>query len=84
LITGVHDSYWTHAYDVDEMNRILREKYVELYGAPIMHVILNSRFMVSHVLAGKRRFKDLHLLINQMVEEGGMYLSVSLCVSFAS
>ncbi|KAK9277423.1 hypothetical protein L1049_006966 [Liquidambar formosana] len=33
---GVHDSYWTHACDVDEMNRILREKFVELYGAPIL------------------------------------------------
>lgn len=35
-ITGVHDSYWTHACDVDEMNRILREKFVELYEAPIL------------------------------------------------
>ncbi|KAK6128829.1 hypothetical protein DH2020_037465 [Rehmannia glutinosa] len=33
---GVHDSYWTHACDVDEMNRILREKFVELYEAPIL------------------------------------------------
>ncbi|RYQ95021.1 hypothetical protein Ahy_B08g090001 [Arachis hypogaea] len=27
---GVHDSYWMHACDVDRMNRILREKFVEL------------------------------------------------------
>lgn len=33
---GVHDSYWTHACDVDEMNRILREKFVELYETPIL------------------------------------------------
>ncbi|KAL3640220.1 DNA-directed RNA polymerase 2, chloroplastic/mitochondrial [Castilleja foliolosa] len=33
---GVHDSYWTHACDVDEMNKILREKFVELYEAPIL------------------------------------------------
>ncbi|KAE9451123.1 hypothetical protein C3L33_16977, partial [Rhododendron williamsianum] len=33
---GVHDSYWTHACDVDKMNRILREKFVELYEAPIL------------------------------------------------
>ncbi|GAU51335.1 hypothetical protein TSUD_412820 [Trifolium subterraneum] len=33
---GVHDSYWTHACDVDEMNRILREKFVELYQAPVL------------------------------------------------
>lgn len=35
-MTGVHDSYWTHACDVDEMNKILREKFVELYEAPIL------------------------------------------------
>ncbi|RZB60244.1 Retrovirus-related Pol polyprotein from transposon RE1 [Glycine soja] len=39
---GVHDSYWTHACDVDEMNRILREKFVELYDAPILENLLES------------------------------------------
>ncbi|XP_061951740.1 DNA-directed RNA polymerase 3, chloroplastic isoform X2 [Populus nigra] len=33
---GVHDSFWTHATDVDVMNRILREKFVELYNMPIL------------------------------------------------
>lgn len=35
-MAGVHDSYWTHACDVDQMNKILREKFVELYDAPIL------------------------------------------------
>ncbi|XP_065854821.1 DNA-directed RNA polymerase 2, chloroplastic/mitochondrial [Euphorbia lathyris] len=39
---GVHDSYWTHACDVDEMNRILREKFVELYEAPILENLLET------------------------------------------
>ncbi|KAI5678798.1 hypothetical protein M9H77_09748 [Catharanthus roseus] len=39
---GVHDSYWTHACDVDRMNRILREKFVELYEAPILENLLES------------------------------------------
>ncbi|GMH01822.1 hypothetical protein Nepgr_003661 [Nepenthes gracilis] len=39
---GVHDSYWTHACDVDEMNRILREKFVELYELPILEDLLES------------------------------------------
>ncbi|XVE91693.1 hypothetical protein REPUB_Repub01dG0032600 [Reevesia pubescens] len=39
---GVHDSYWTHACDVDEMNMILREKFVELYEAPILENLLES------------------------------------------
>lgn len=39
---GVHDSYWTHACDVDEMNRILREKFVELYETPILEDLLEN------------------------------------------
>ncbi|KAI3853832.1 hypothetical protein MKW92_047437 [Papaver armeniacum] len=39
---GVHDSYWTHACDVDEMNRILREEFVELYEQPIQENLLAS------------------------------------------
>mmetsp|Transcript_11809 Transcript_11809/g.47643 ORF Transcript_11809/g.47643 Transcript_11809/m.47643 type:complete len:339 (-) Transcript_11809:179-1195(-) len=34
--TAVHDSYWTHADDVDVMNRVLREKFLELYSRPIL------------------------------------------------
>ena len=36
LLSGVHDSYWTHAGNVDKMNLILREKFVELYDQPIL------------------------------------------------
>ncbi|KAL7132631.1 hypothetical protein ABFS83_12G087600 [Erythranthe nasuta] len=39
---GVHDSYWTHACDVDKMNEILREKFVELYEAPILENLLDG------------------------------------------
>ncbi|XP_047320773.1 DNA-directed RNA polymerase 1B, mitochondrial [Impatiens glandulifera] len=39
---GVHDSYWTHACDIDQMNEILREKFVELYEAPILENLLDS------------------------------------------
>ncbi|KAL3844564.1 hypothetical protein ACJIZ3_001967 [Penstemon smallii] len=39
---GVHDSYWTHACNVDEMNSILREKFVELYEAPILENLLEG------------------------------------------
>lgn len=36
LCAGVHDSYWTHAGDVEQMNLLLREKFVELYNQPIL------------------------------------------------
>lgn len=36
VTAGVHDSYWTHAGDVEQMNRLLREKFVELYEQPVL------------------------------------------------
>ncbi|XP_073282501.1 DNA-directed RNA polymerase 1, mitochondrial-like [Primulina huaijiensis] len=39
---GVHDSYWTHACDVDKISEILREKFVELYEAPILENLLQD------------------------------------------
>lgn len=39
---GVHDSYWTHACDVDQMNKILRQKFVDLYEAPILENLLDN------------------------------------------
>ena len=33
---SVHDSYWTHAADVDAMSAILRERFVELHEMPIL------------------------------------------------
>lgn len=44
---GVHDSFWTHACDVDRMNQILREKFVELYSMPILENLLES-FQILH------------------------------------
>ncbi|CAL9750703.1 unnamed protein product, partial [Musa acuminata subsp. burmannicoides] len=50
IFAGVHDSYWTHACDVDQMNRILREKFVELYEKPILeNVIPFSLYHVTNV-----------------------------------
>ncbi|MEW5305129.1 MAG: hypothetical protein WDW36_007690 [Sanguina aurantia] len=39
---GVHDSYWTHACDVDQMNILLREKFVELHGLPLMEYLVDD------------------------------------------
>ncbi|XP_021808951.1 uncharacterized protein LOC110752577 [Prunus avium] len=44
---GVHDSFWTHACDVDQMNEILREKFVELYSMLIKSLPLPRCLKVS-------------------------------------
>jgi len=33
---GIHDSFGTHACDVGEMHKVIREKFVELYNEPIL------------------------------------------------
>jgi len=33
---GVHDSFWTHAGDAPILNRIIREKFVELHSRPLL------------------------------------------------
>ena len=34
--SAVHDSYWCHPQNVDEMNTVLREKFVDLYTRPLL------------------------------------------------
>ncbi|KAJ1668868.1 DNA-directed RNA polymerase [Coemansia sp. RSA 1646] len=36
VFASVHDSYWTHACDVDRMNEILRDQFVKLHELDIM------------------------------------------------
>lgn len=33
---GVHDSFWTHAADMDVLGRLLREAFVELHQMPLL------------------------------------------------
>lgn len=47
---AVHDSFWTHASDVDKMNGIIREKFVELHSQPLLETLLESF---------KRRYPDI-------------------------
>jgi len=34
--SAVHDSFWTHPADIDEMNKVLRETFIELYDQPLL------------------------------------------------
>ncbi|GIL43740.1 hypothetical protein Vafri_1378 [Volvox africanus] len=36
VFAAVHDSFWTHAADVDDMNRIIRDTFVELHSRPLL------------------------------------------------
>jgi len=50
--SAVHDSYWTHACDVDEMNTTLRDVFVDLYTQPLLESLKES---------WEKRYPDLEL-----------------------
>ncbi|KAI9322383.1 hypothetical protein BX666DRAFT_1894345 [Dichotomocladium elegans] len=39
---SVHDSYWTHACNVDDMNQVIREQFIELHSKPIMQNLIDE------------------------------------------
>jgi hypothetical protein len=52
VFASVHDSYWTHASDVDAMNRVLRQEFYNMYQQPILEN-LRSSFVLSLGADGK-------------------------------
>ena len=40
--SAVHDSFWTHACDIDEMNEALRDCFIELYSQPLLQDLKES------------------------------------------
>ena len=39
---GVHDSFWTHAGDVPEMSKHIREKFIELHSEPLLEQLYDE------------------------------------------
>ncbi|KAI9488443.1 hypothetical protein BDB00DRAFT_791874 [Zychaea mexicana] len=63
---SVHDSYWTHACDVDDMNKVIRDQFIELHSQPIMENLFQEfqeRYkhykvpVVKDLSTGKRKSK---------------------------
>jgi len=42
VFASVHDSYWAHACDVDQMNSILREQFVKLHSPNLLGKLLEQ------------------------------------------
>ena len=39
---AVHDSFWTHACDIDKMSEILRQQFVHLHSQPLLDKLLEG------------------------------------------
>ncbi|KAG0331658.1 DNA-directed RNA polymerase [Podila humilis] len=59
---SVHDSYWTHARDVEVMNEVLRKQFIELHSNNIMET-LQKEFM--------ERYKDYLYPVTLVVANPG-------------
>lgn len=68
---AVHDSYWTHAANVDDMSRILREQFVRLYETDIIEelrqdlvYLMRNSFQILWVerTANLELFNEIELL----------------------
>jgi DNA-directed RNA polymerase len=65
---AVHDSYWTHACDIEKMNKILREAFIQLHSKKIMINLrqeLLSR-MEDHRVKVRLEIKDIELFKSAM------------------
>ncbi|CAB4288405.1 unnamed protein product [Prunus armeniaca] len=69
MLAGVHDSFWTHACDVDQMNEILLDKFVELYSMPILENVSELR-PISLQEIGSHKFRSFSGLFKSNL--GGM------------
>ncbi|GAA5797577.1 hypothetical protein HPULCUR_002965 [Helicostylum pulchrum] len=57
---SVHDSYWTHACDVDAMNEVIRDQFIELHSQPIMENLIEEF---------KERYKDYKVPQSVLIEK---------------
>ena len=44
---SVHDSFWTHACDVDRLNQFTREQFVALHSRPLLE-LLSRDFLAKY------------------------------------
>lgn len=40
--SAVHDSFWTHPCDVEALNSVLRDTFIELYKEPLLEDLKQS------------------------------------------
>jgi DNA-directed RNA polymerase len=85
---SVHDCYWTHACDVEDMNRVCREEFVALHSYPILESLSQSfkdKFLVlppdsdehkKKASAGNVDQDKREMLFNSIPRKGDLDLNV--------
>lgn len=63
---SVHDSYWTHANCVDDMNMVIRDQFIELHSQPIMENLYEEF---------KERYRNYRIPNSEEVDKSGQPVS---------
>ena len=53
---SVHDSFWTHACDVDRLSRFCREQFVALHKEPLLE-ILSQDFISKYEFKSRYEYR---------------------------
>lgn len=72
--SAVHDSFWTHACDVDSMNRILRDAFVNMHSEDIigrLAIEFNLRYKNHLFLAKVKRSTNVGKQIHKFRQQTG-------------
>ena len=83
--SSVHDSFWTHACDIDTMNRILRDKFVDMhsddvvrrlaaefklrYGSNMLHVKVRGDTSIAKEIRKVRKGSKKKGQIHELIAE---------------
>lgn len=66
---SVHDSFWTHPSDVDELNRILRDAFVKIHSDDIMGTLkreFETRYAGYRYLVPLKSNKELYKQVREL------------------
>ncbi|BBH08545.1 male gametophyte defective 3 [Prunus dulcis] len=81
----VHDSFWTHACDVDQMNKILRQKfgrYLKIKKLEASFFLCSSTFVLLKEQQLNRRFHCHVAVTHSSLSNFSMYVANSTSSSF--
>lgn len=76
--SAVHDCFLTHAGDVDQMNQIIREQFINLYSFPLLEKVaenLKSALENTEVELDNEQLENLNELINNFPKRGDLDLN---------
>lgn len=76
---SVHDSFWTHPRDIDLMNRVCREQFVNLHSQDLLQDLSaflqqNYSFSASDRQRSQEKMLDLVQLFRQVPQKGDFQL----------